>query len=66
MDALAAIVGAAFLSALAGYGAGRKRVLDHRRELNKIGALLGLTRGRAETNDEYAARLLQFMQAQRD
>jgi hypothetical protein len=49
-------------AALAGYRAGKNRHLDYTRELDKIGALLGLRRRRRETNDEYAVRLVAFMQ----
>ena len=64
MDVVLPVIGAAMslAAALAGYRAGHKRAIDHTRELNRIGALMGLRRRRRESNDEYAARLVEFMQ----
>ena len=62
--AIPIIAGAMSLAAaIAGYRAGKKRrPVNHARELQKMGVLLGVPRLRRESNDEYAARLLEHMQ----
>jgi hypothetical protein len=63
MDFTLPLIGAAMsVAAALGYRFARNRAVDHTRELNKIGSLLGARRRRHETNDDYAARLLKHMQ----
>ncbi len=64
MDVTLPIIGAvmSLAAAVAGYRAGRKRGVDHTRELNKIGSVLKVRRLRRETDDGYAARLMERMQ----
>ena len=52
-------------AALAGYRAGKSRgSVNHRKELNRVGAVMGLPRHRRENDDQYAERLLRHMQAE--
>lgn len=64
MDITIGIIGVAMsLAAALAYRAGKRRgPVNHARELKKLGAVLGLPRRRRETDDEYAARLIEHMQ----
>jgi len=64
-DVILPVIAAAMslASAIFGYRAGRSRGSDHARELNQIGKLLRLRRQRGERDDDYAARLIEHMEA---
>ena len=67
MDVTLPLIGAALslASAIAGYRTGKKRrPIDHTKELNRVGLMLGVPRLRGESNASYAARLVEFMQAE--
>ena len=52
-------------AALAGYRAGKSRGhVNHRKELNRVGAVVGIPRHPREDDHQYAERLLQHIQTE--